>query len=229
MPHADRHKYRAGQTNDAGRIICGAKKKNGDPCGSAPKKGATRCGTHGGNSPRARTAAERRNTTNQAATALRALGHNPDAEPIDPAEALLRLVTAKHYEVQWLRHMVQQVRAGADIADDPMSSPLVWGVTSHQTGAGPMGPVDVETKGPDLNVWVRWLHTAERDLANYAASALKAGVQQRQLELQEQLALQLVGAIHQILNGLGLTAAQQDTAGTLVPTILRSLDTKETP
>ncbi|MEB0272966.1 hypothetical protein QN388_25450, partial [Pseudomonas sp. 5B4] len=66
-------------------------------------------------------------------------------------------------------------------------------------------------------------------LARYAAAALKAGVQRRQLELQEALALQFVGAIHKILGGLQLTAAQQETAGTLVPSVLRSLDQKDTP
>ena len=222
MPHADRHKYRAGQTNETGRIICGAKKKNGDPCGSAPKKGATRCGSHGGNSPRARAAAERRNTTNQAATALRALGHNPDAEPIDPAEALLRLVTAKHYEVQWWRELVQTVTA-----NDTEQTALIWGVLKREQGVGPLGPVDSTTEGPALHMAVQGLHTAERDLANYATAALKAGVQERQMQVQEALALQLVGAIHRILGGLQLTPAQQDTAGTLVPQVLRSLDTKE--
>ena len=141
----------------------------------------------------------------------------------------MRLVTNKHLEVQWLRHVIQQIRTDGDTADAPMGSPFVWGVTSHQTGVGPMGPVDVESKGADLNVWVKWLHTAEDQLARYAAAALKAGVQRRQLELQEALALQFVGAIHQILGGLQLTAAQQETAGTLVPTVLRSLDQKDIP
>ena len=141
----------------------------------------------------------------------------------------MRLVTNKHLEVQWLRHMIQQIRTDEGTDDAPMSSPLVWGVTSHQTGVGPMGPVDVESKGAGLNVWVEWLHQAENQLARYAAAALKAGVQRRQVELQEALALQFVGAIHQILGGLHLTATQQETAGTLVPTVLRSLDQKETP
>ena len=221
--------YRAGQTNTNGTIICGAKNRNGQPCGKYPAKGATRCVRHGGGSPKSKAAAARRNTTNQAHAELRALGFDPDAENIDPAEALLRLVSDKAREVAWLRHMVDQVGAGQHPETDPMSSPLVWGVTSHQTGVGPLGAVDVETRGPDINVWVRWMHTAEDQLARYAAAALKAGVQRRQVELQEALALQFVGAIHQILGGLQLTATQQETAGTLVPSVLRSLDQKETP
>lgn len=200
-----------------------------NPAANTPAKGATRCVRHGGGSPKSKAAAARRNTTNRAHAELRALGFDPDAENIDPAEALLRLVSDKAREVAWLRHMVDQVGAGQHPETDPMSSPLVWGVTSHQTGVGPLGAVDVETRGPDINVWVRWMHTAEDQLARYAAAALKAGVQRRQIELQEALALQFVGAIHQILGGLQLTATQQETAGTLVPSVLRSLDQKDTP
>lgn len=221
--------YRAGQTNARGAIICGAKNRNGQPCGKYPAKGATRCVRHGGGSPKSKAAAARRNATNQAHTELRALGFDPDAENIDPAEALLRLVSDKAREVAWLRHMVDQIGAGQDPETEPMSSPLVWGVTSHQVGVGPLGAVDVKTSGTDINVWVRWMHTAEDQLARYSAAALKAGVQRRQLELQEALALQFVGAIHQILGGLHLTATQQETAGTLVPSVLRSLDQKDTP
>ena len=209
---------------------CTAKsKRSGERCKRSAILGGTVCTSHGGRTPVVKAAAERRLAMRKASEQFAALGHDPDAEPVDPAEALLRLVTNKHLEVQWLRYMVQQIRTDGDTADAPMSSPLVWGVTSHQTGVGPMGPVDVESKGADLNVWVKWLHTAEDQLARYAAAALKAGVQRRQLELQEALALQFVGAIHQILGGLHLTATQQETAGTLVPSVLRSLDTKEQP
>ena len=209
---------------------CTAKsKRSGERCKRSAILGGTVCTSHGGRTPVVKAAAERRLAMRKASEQFAALGRDPDAEPVDPAEALLRLVTNKHLEVQWLRHMIQQIRTDGDTADTPMSSPLVWGVTSHQTGVGPMGPVDVESKGADLNVWVKWLHTAEDALARYAAAALKAGVQRRQLELQEALALQFVGAIHKILGGLQLTAAQQETAGTLVPTVLRSLDQKDTP
>lgn len=214
---------KAGQINPrTGRVICGAKKRNGDPCESPPMRNATRCRMHGGASKRSKAAAERRDTTNKAATALAALGHDPNANPVDPAEALLRLVTAKHYEVQWWRQLVQSVTR-----DDTTTTTLIWGVLKREQGVGPLGPVDSTTEGPALHMAVQGLHTAERDLANYATAALKAGVQERQMQVQEALALQLVGAIHRILGGLQLTPAQQDTAGTLVPAVLRSLDTKE--
>ena len=206
---------------------CTAKsKRSGERCKRSAILGGNVCTSHGGRTPVVKAAAERRLAMRKAVGGLRALGYDPDAGNLDPAEQLLRLVSDKAREVAWLRHMVDQVAAGGD-QDDHLRNPLVWGVTSHQTGVGPMGPVDVESKGADLNVWVKWLHAAEDALARYATAALKAGVQQRQLEIQEALALQFVGAIHTIIGALQLTAAQQQTAATIIPTVLRSLDNQE--
>lgn len=224
LPKAD--EYRPGQTNARGTIICGAKNRAGKKCTRYPVKGGTRCPSHGGKSPQSKAAAERRQNTTKADRELRALGYDPHALNLDPAEQLLRLVSDKAREVAWLRHMVDQVAQGGD-QDDPLRNPLVWGVTKRETGVGPMGAIDQTTETADLNVWIRWLHVGEDALARYATAALKAGVQQRQLEIQEALALQFVGAIHQIIGALQLTAAQQQTAATIIPTVLRSLDNQE--
>lgn len=218
--------HRPGQTTENGRPICGARKKNGDPCGASPKKGHTRCARHGGNSPQSTRAAQKRNTTQRAARALRALGHDPDAPNIDPAEALLKLVSDKAREVAWLRIMVDTI---TNANGDDVHQDLVWGVLKTEIGEGPMGPINTVSHGPALNQWVQWLHKAEDQLANYSARALQAGVAQKRLELDQAVALQLVGVINQVIAGLNLSGEQRAAAGPLIASALRALDQKDTP
>ena len=215
--------YSPGQVVENGRTICGAKKKNGQPCGASPARGHVRCRRHGGATPQAKNKARERNVRAQAEVHLRNLGYQPDAENVDPAEALLRLVSDKHREVAWLRLQVDAIQAG----DNPGgTTPLVWGVSGHEFGVGPDGPIDKTTETTDLNVYVKWLHTAEDQLARYAAAALKAGVEQRQLDIREAEALVFVGAINQILAALQLTSDQQKLVPDVVPAALRAIEGK---
>lgn len=209
--------YSPGQVVD-GRTICGAKKRNGDKCGASPRRDATRCHRHGGNSTQAQKAARKRATNRRANGELKSLGYDPTADNINPAEALLRLVSDKAREVAWLRTMIDSLDPGHD------NENLVWGKTGHEEGTGPLGPVDKDDYAADLNVWVRWLHQAEDQLAKYAAAALRAGVEQRQLEIREQEALLFVGAIHQILAALQLTTDQQKLVPEVVPAALRAIE-----
>lgn len=213
-------RFAPGQKDETGRPLCGSRKKNGTPCGASPARGATRCRRHGGATRQAKNKAHERNVRAQAETQLRTLGYQPDAENVDPAEALLRLVSDKHREVAWLRLQVDAIQAGDP--DEP--SPLVWGVSGHEFGVGPDGPIDKTTETTDLNVYVKWLHTAEDQLARYATAALKAGVEQRQLDIREAEALVFVRAIHQILGALQLTTDQQKLVPDVVPAALRAIE-----
>lgn len=158
--------------------------------------------------------------------AMRALGEVP-AENVDPAEALLGLVTQKWAEVQWLRIKVQEVEdsgtatSGEDRVADGES--LVWGLTKRDEGTGPMGPVDVETREVGPNIWWKLLREAEDQLAKYSTAALRAGVERRQIELQEAHALHLAQAITRILDQLGLSQDQARLVPTVVPAVLRAL------
>jgi hypothetical protein len=155
---------------------------------------------------------------------MRALGEVPD-QNVDPAEALLRLCATKAAEVEWLRSMVIQIDTHpAPAADgDGEQSALVWGQTAHETGIGPEGPIDKRTWQAGANVWWKLLREAEDQLARYSTAALRAGVERRQIELQEAQALHLAQAIHRILDALHLTAEQARQVPTVVPEILRQL------
>ncbi|MDI3330689.1 MAG: hypothetical protein QJR09_08135 [Micrococcus sp.] len=213
--------FRPGQTDETGRPICGARKRNGDPCGASPKRGAKRCARHGSGNRQSKAAAAKTVTDEKAGKALRSLGYDPGAENVDPSEALLRLVSDKAREVAWLRHMVDQINADQDPID---RHTLTWGVDSHEQGMEPEGPIDKTTERVGINVWIGWLHTAEDQLARYATAALRAGVEQRQVEIREAEALVFVGAIHQILGNLQLTAEQQRLVPTVVPQALRAIE-----
>mgnify|MGYP007066163856 CR=1 FL=1 len=215
--------YRAGQTVENGRPICGAKKRDGNPCGASPARGATRCARHGGNTPQARNKAKQRRTNDRAARQLRALGYDPDAPNVDPAEALLNLVSHKYREVGWWREYISHLHD-----NNGENADLIWGVIKTEQGVGPMGPVDTTTTGPTLHVAVQALHKAEDQLARYSKSAMDAGVQQREIALKETVALELVGTINAILSGLNLTAAQRDLVPVVVPQALRTLEEKKT-
>ena len=211
--------YRVGQVVENGRPICGARKKNGKPCGASPVRGATRCVNHGGATPVAKRAAKNRVTQAKASAALRNLGYDPEASDVDPSEALLRLVSDKAREVAWWRGRVDQLQDGPGDQDE-----ITWGRTKHEEGVGPLGPVDKDDWAAELNVNIRALHTAEDQLARYASLALKAGVEQQQVEVRKQEALLLVGVIHSVLNNLGLTAEQRNLVPDVVPAALRAID-----
>ena len=145
------------------------------------------------------------------------LGDVPD--DVDPAQALLELVKLKYAEMHYLRAKVQELGDSEDAGPDA----LTWGVSKHDEGIGAQGPVDVKTHESQANIWWRLLREAEDQLAKYSALALKAGVERRQIELQEAQAVHLAGAINRILDALELSAEQQKKIPTVVPQVLRSL------
>lgn len=199
---------------------CSATKRGGEPCGRWAIAGGTVCPTHGGSTGHIRQKAAERQSQK---AVLKALGEIPD-EQVDPAQALLWLVSAKQAEVWWLRAKVQEVEASSpDWAKAGTSGPLVWGQTKQDEGVGPQGPVDVATYEVGPNIWWKLLREAEDQLAKYSTAALRAGVERRQIELQEAHALHLAQAITRILDQLGLSQDQARLVPTVVPAVLRSL------
>lgn len=178
----------------------------GRPCKRAPIAGGTVCPTHGGSAPQVKAAAARRLQLASAARELAALG---EPVAIDPAAALLQLVHHKAGEVAWLRAMVQ-----TDDLDD-----LVWGLTREKVGGDDAGT----THEAKPSIWWTMLRSAEDQLAQYAAAAIKAGVEERRVRLEEQTGALVAGVIQRILARLDLSPAQQQLVPTVVPGELRAL------
>lgn len=244
--------YAAGQVVD-GRTICGAKKKNLDPCGSSPIRGATRCGTHGGSSPQAKAAAARRIAEQEAQElmekAITTLGLK--GKDIDPATALLEEISWTYAHVQWLRAKVQELTENQplvrgteeryEFTDDgdtrfteartesanPGAHALVWGQTEYRdkTGGDDAGQTVVEQAG--INIWYQ-LYMKEREhLAKVSSLALKAGIEERKIKLAESQGELVAAVLKRILNALNLTPAQWEQVPVIVPRELRALASLE--
>lgn len=206
-------KFAPGQVKD-GRVICGAKTKAETPCGLNPLEGGTRCKKHGGGSPQARKAAEKRIAEAKAKVtmekAVQTLGLPVD---IDPGKALLDEIAVTYGHVQWLRGKVQ------DLTPDE----LVWGVTQTDEGIGPQGPVDTKTEKAAPNVWYTLYMTEREHLVKVTTTALKAGIEERRVKLAESQGQLLAEAIRRILAALNLSPAQQAMVPEIVPQQLRLL------
>ena len=151
--------------------ICGAKTRSGGPCRQRPMLGQRRCRMHGGSTPVALRAAERRIANMEAARQVEVWGGRLD---VNPAEALLELVQGKAAEVAYWNWRVagldESERAGLLVAET-------------QSGEGPQGPVDTVTRKASPHVFVVLLHKAQDQLASFSAAALRAGVDETLVRL----------------------------------------------
>ncbi|WBL18504.1 HGGxSTG domain-containing protein [Citricoccus sp. NR2] len=204
-------KFAAGQTVN-GRTICGARKKNGEPCGAHPARGATRCRRHGGASPQAKRKATERVVEAEVREVLGTI--DPSAPQLHPVETLLQLIQYKHAEVIWLRSVVRDFR----------EQELAWGVVQHEYGMSAEGPIDKKVESAQQNVWWKLLREAENQLATWTAAAAKAGIDERQVKIREAEALAFAGVIHRIIQRLQLTPEQASMIATIVPEELRALE-----
>lgn len=193
---------------------CGAKKRSGGECAAPAMKGQRRCARHGGKSPQAKAAAERRLAEMEAQreldNAVTTLGLPQD---IDPGKALLDEIARTYGAVKWLEGKVRELEPNE----------LVWGRVSHEIGIGPEGPIDKVTDKAEFNAWYR-LYCEERDrLSRVATLALKAGIEERRVRLAESQGDLVAQAIRSILDALNLTPAQLELVPVIVPQTLRSL------
>jgi hypothetical protein len=220
----------------------------GQPCMRQPAKGQTICPLHGGSSPNAIRKAARvlaEQEAEQAAhRAIRTLGMRIDGLNISPTEALLEEVTWTYVHVQWLRVKVQELEEHPAVAGAPgpvtfdddgnmtehddahetlAGHALVWGQTEHKakTGGDDWGTTTVHKAGP--NVWYE-LYSRERDrLIKVCSEAIRAGIDERRVQLAEQQGALVAEAIRRILDDLGLTAEQTARVGEIVPRHLRAI------
>lgn len=189
---------------------CKAKTRRGEQCGSHAIQGGTVCRMHGGGSPRVKAAASRNKDMTAARQQLAALGQ---PEAVDPAAALLELISWKYGEVKWLRAQVQEI---------PDES-LTWGRAETEVGLGKDGPIDKTTEKANPSVWWTLLREAEDQLADYSTRALKAGIAERQIRMAEQQGLLVHRVLMAILERVDLSARQWELAKVAAPEELRRL------
>lgn len=195
------------------RRQCTAKNRAGNRCGRAPIRGGTVCSRHGGGAPAVRAAAERRLQEAEALAVAHRLGVPID---IEPAQALLELVRWTAGEVRYWRTEVDRI-AG----EDP--SKLTASVTRIERGTWKGGIVDMKIVEATPHIAYRMWTDAQDRLARYATAALRAGAQEQQVRVSEELGAVIAGVIQRTLDQLELPPDQAALAGGIVARELRAL------
>ena len=196
------------------RPLCGARTRGGSTCKNWPLPGTNRCRLHGGASPQVQAAVARRRQEDEARTDAARFAARTD---IHPADALLELVQYQAGIVVYWRGRVEDVN----------EADLVWGETKREKGVGPEGPIDKGTSEAAPHIAYRLLTEAQDKLAAYATAALKAGVDQRRIELAERQGSLVAVAVRAILDRLNLTPEQVELVPVVVPQELRRLTSGE--
>lgn len=189
---------------------CSAKRSNGEPCTKWPVTGQRVCNTHGGSSPQAKAAAERRLQTAQAETAVATFGLPRE---VDPRDALLEEVYRSAGAVDWLQRQVRALEA----------EDVVWGKSEEvNKQSGEFAGVDTTYRAA-IHVWVDLLNRERKHLVDVCKTAIAAGLEERRVRLAEQQGAMLAGVIKNILGDLDLSAEQQARVGEIVPRHLRAV------
>lgn len=175
-------------------------------CGNPPIRGASTCRMHGSAAPAARAKAAANVARREAEKALAGFGV---LRPVDPAQALLEEV----WRSAALVALYESIVTNLDQAD------LVWGIVRRKEGGDDHGT----TWQAAPNVWLGLLNEERDRLAARCVAALKAGLEERQVQLAEREGELIASVIHGILGDLRLSAAQQQLVRTVVPRHLRAI------
>lgn len=189
-------------------------KHTGEQCKRFPIPGGTVCRYHGGGAPQTLKAAARRREEEKAAREVARF-----ITPINasPSEALLDLVHWTSGEVAYWRARVEEIAA-----ENPKA--LTSGLTTATEETDPAGlKTTKRTVESQPHVTYRMLVDAQERLARYAAAALRAGIEERRVQLAEQQGALIAGAITRILDALNLTPTQTALIPQIVPTVLRQI------
>lgn len=195
---------------------CAAKtKRTGERCKGQAVTGSDKCRMHGlGAKTRARELADERASQALARVECDRLGIPVE---VDPGEALLQELWETAGNVAFYRVLVQALPTHPDpdeyhppeTEDDPghwtRGDPGVYGRTYHATG--------VPTGEGKPHILVALYNEERKHLAAVAASALKAGVEARRVEIEQQRAELMADVFRRVFDDpeLELTAEQRRT------------------
>ena len=211
---------------------CVAHNLRGLPCGRWHIRGGFVCQKHGGASPTTKRKAAARLAEEAAAKAVVTLGLPID---ISPTDALLGEVAATAGHVKWLLGQVRELSP----------TDLAWGVTERRVkeGLDRVDNWDQEVTGDDTgrvrktpddwgttttqkaapSIWYE-LYTRERaHLVRVCSEALRAGIEERRVQLAETQGALVAEAIRRILDDLNLSPEQLSQVASIVPRHLRAI------
>lgn len=163
---------------------CTATSRSREQCRNYAIRGGTVCDDHGGGNPKTRAAAERRLAAQRAAIEAAKHGLVVPRE-VDPGAALLEAIHSAAGEADYWRSVVAQI--------DPDA--LTWGVTQATTKKGKRKITEAAGATAAYKLFV----DAQDRMARYAASALKAGIEERRVRLAEAQGQALAGVVRSVL------------------------------
>lgn len=134
-------------------------------------------------------------------------------------EALLDEVQRTAGHVAWLRERVQEIESNAAVAGTDSGHPLVWGVTRLKSGGEDRGTTEEAVP----NVWLRLYQQERAHLVKVCSEAIRAGIEERRVQLAERQGALIAQAIRAILGDLDQTVEQQRRVPEVVPRHLRAL------
>lgn len=191
-------------------------KKTGEQCKQPAASGQKVCRYHGAAAPQNKAKAKERVVERKAAALMATYGRKIETTA---TEALLDEVQWTAGHVEWLRERVQEIEGAAFVEGADREHPLVWGVTREKTGGEDRGTT--EEAAP--SIWLK-LYQAERaHLVKVCSEAIRAGIEERRVQLAEKQGALVAQAIKAILTDLGLTAEQEARVSEIVPRHLRAL------
>ena len=177
------------------------------PCKKWPLREMRVCDKHGGAAPRARAKALREREEGKIRREVQRLGIPIE---IDPTEALLGEIWETVGNIEFLRNLVQELPTHPD--DDKIvgfndkndapiyerGEPGIYGKTYHLSGT-PTG----EAK---MHVLVQMYNDERKHLVNVTSAAIRLGIEERRVNLEENRAAEVFRAVSQALSLMGLEA-----------------------
>lgn len=205
------------------RVKCKARNRKGKQCGNVAEPGQEVCRLHGGASPQARAAAEKRLVR---ATITRTLeetlsAHEAASIGKDPIEHLLDAIKHASGMVGVLRSLVGQLqpaydwRALSDQVREAEGARLALEAEYVANGEEPPARLPVlhgAIYGPDHNedakphVLIVMLGEWTDRLAKFSKLALDAGVAEREVRLHEEQGRLVVAVLRRVLDHYGINA-----------------------
>lgn len=177
---------------------CTAHNNRGERCKRAAIRGGLVCGTHGGQAPQVKAAAQRRLAEQKIVHELTSLGVALD---IPPDEALLESVAEAAGNVAALRNRLEAIAPEAVLAALKNPGAPVW-----------TDIIRTDTKGEqEIHAAVK-LYNEERDrLARFSKLAVEAGLAERMVKVAEQQAETFLRVLIALIDDprLGLSADQR--------------------
>jgi hypothetical protein len=199
--------------HESGYAKCGAKTRQPPylPCKRPAGAGTTHVGTgacrlHGGSTKNGIKAAQKQ-------IAAKAVGTYGLPRDVDPATALLEEVHRTAGHVEWLGQVVGALKQKA----------LVWGRTKKKIGGDDRGT----TFQAGENAFLALYNKERAHLVRVTSEAIKAGVEERRVRVEEHRAEMIVTMLGGIFDNLDLTDEQVAKLNELMPKALLELDSME--